>query len=677
MKRIIPLSLIALSFVNAHATELESIKVESTYITEVAKKAQKSADLADALNNQVPSIDMNRRSGISNDIILRGQKRDNISIEVDGTKVCGACPNRMDPPVSHVLASQIEDIEVIEGPYDVETFGTMSGGLKIKTKAPKKGFNSEVNLGAGSFGYYKAGATVSGGNDFIRALASVSYETSDQYKDGDGNTMAEQMELSSLPTKNLYHESTKDMAAYKKQSAMLKLFINPLENHELRLSATANRSDDVLYPNTAMDAIADDSNIYSIEYNIDDLSDVYQNLNLQYYYSEVDHPMSTIYRNQAEGVGTPMNMAMSMTNDMDSSMQGIKLKNTFMLGSHEILFGLDASERMWDGFYVNDISGAVGKASIDNSITKNMAAFAQLKKYIAGFDITMGMRFDSTEITVDDAAFQDNDYTGINANIVAKYNFSEKSNIFFGFGQAQRVPDARELYFTKYDSSTTPPTKIEIGTDDLEQTTNRQLDIGYEVKTQEMSFKIKTFYSMLSDYIYYQDLANPTGGNNRFKNIDATIYGAELNANYFPMDELELSASASYKKGQKDEALTGQTDKDLADIAPLRTKLAAVYEYMADSTATLEVQRSEKWSTYDADNGEQELDAWNILNLKVDHTFNDMVNLTVGVNNVLDETYAMSNTYKDITLIANTIDSEVVLLNEPGRYIYTNLNLKF
>jgi len=124
MKRIIPLSLMAVASIYAAEVELAPISVESTQITEVAQNAKTSADLAQVLSSKVPSIDMSRRSGIANDIFIRGQKRDNISIEVDGTKVCGACPNRMDPPTSHILASQIDEIEVIEGPYDVETFAS-------------------------------------------------------------------------------------------------------------------------------------------------------------------------------------------------------------------------------------------------------------------------------------------------------------------------------------------------------------------------------------------------------------------------------------------------------------------------------------------------------------------------------------------------------------------------
>ena len=130
MNKIIPLSLIAVASIYAAEVKLAPISVESTVITEVAQNAQTSSDLAQALSTSVPSIDMNRRSAIANDIYIRGQKRDNISVVVDGTKVCGACVNRMDPPTSHILANQIDEIEVIEGPYDVENFGTLSGGIK-------------------------------------------------------------------------------------------------------------------------------------------------------------------------------------------------------------------------------------------------------------------------------------------------------------------------------------------------------------------------------------------------------------------------------------------------------------------------------------------------------------------------------------------------------------------
>ena len=664
MKRLIPLSLVAVASLYASEVQLDTIAVESSVITEVAENAKTSGDVAQALSTKIPSIDMSRRSGIANDIFIRGQKRDNISVEVDGTKVCGACPNRMDPPTSHILASQIDEIEVIEGPYDVESFGALSGGLKITTKQPKQKLQGELNLGFGSWGYRKAGATVSGGNDVVRVLVSGSYETSDQYKDGNGDTLAKQVDNFVVANPSLagtkYKPENHDMSAYSKKSIMAKAYISTFENQELRLSVTANRSDDVLYPNSKMDAIYDDSNIYSVEYNVDNISDIYTNLNLQYYYSDVDHPMATSYRISSN------NPMMDNTNHLTTSMQGVKLKNTLQLGSHEVLIGLDGSKRTWDGDYYNTTTGVplATPKSINDSETTNMSIFTKLDKTYGNFNFTLGARYDSSEVT--HATLQSNDYSAINANIFTSYTLNKGNKIFLGLGQASRIPDARELYFTGSAGNL-------MGTPDLDKTTNQEIDLGYEAKNDIFQFKMKAFYSMLKDYIYIKKNV-PT---NAFQNIDATIYGAELSTSIYATDDITIDMGASYKIGKKDEALAGQTDTDLADITPLKGNIAINYEYMNNSIATLEVQASDKWDTVDGDNGEQEIDAWTIVNLKAKHAINKQFDFTIGINNLLDETYALSNTYADLTLLTSGGTSDIMLMNEPGRYIYTNLDFKF
>lgn len=654
MRKIIPLSLIALASLSANEVTLKEIGVEATALTEVSQNAKKSADVAEALSKSVSSIDMSRRSAIANDIFIRGQKRDNISIEIDGTKVCGACPNRMDPPVSHVLASQIEDIEVIEGPYDVETFGTMSGGLKITTKKPSAKEQGELNFGFGSWGYTKVGTTLSGGNDIVRVLFSASTESADQYEDGDGNTLAEQTALNAAMAGQHYSPQYADMKAYEKKSVNAKMFVNVAQNQELQLSFTQNESDNVLYANSGMDAIYDDSDIYSIAYNIADLTQNYKNLNLQYYYSRVQHPMSTEYRKAAIA-----EVPKSMTSELKTTMQGIKLKNELEFDGLAVLVGVDASERTWDGFYKNNLNGMVMGPSINNAVTKNIALFTKLEQSFGALDFSFGARFDNTKIT-NDGTMNEPEYDGINANLLTTYNLSQDNKVFLGLGQANRVPDGRELYFVKGGNLSGNPY--------LDQTTNQELDLGYELHNDLMKFKIKGFYSMLSDYIYLQK-----GGT--FQNIDATIYGTELDAALYATDTITLNLGASYKVGQKDEALSGQTDTDLADIAPLRATMGVSYEYMTNSYASLDVQYSAAWEDYDSDNGEQEIDAWTSINAKVKHAFNKHIDFTLGVNNIADETYAQSNTYLDLTLLAS--DTQTMLLNEPGRYIYTNLDIKF
>jgi len=134
MKKTIYLSIVCIGVLQA-TEQLEDInvvdRVDIQQVSDVGGEEIKSSDLAEALEKNSPSITIIRRSGVANDIILRGQKRDNINITVDGMKVCGACPNRMDPPTSHVMTQNIDSVEITEGPFDVEEFGTLSGKVKV------------------------------------------------------------------------------------------------------------------------------------------------------------------------------------------------------------------------------------------------------------------------------------------------------------------------------------------------------------------------------------------------------------------------------------------------------------------------------------------------------------------------------------------------------------------
>ncbi|HIC45038.1 MAG TPA: TonB-dependent receptor, partial [Sulfurimonas sp.] len=223
------------SVLMAESIEMQEVEIDEKFNTvilnDISGEELKSADLAESLTRTVPSISLVRRSGIANDIILRGQKKDNINILADGTKTYGACPNRMDPATSHILTNNIESVEVTEGPYDVENFGTLSGLIDIKTKKPSEDFEGEVNLNAGSWNYTKASATVSGGYDKLRILLSTSKESSDQYEDGNGDILSKQVQnyidKQGGDSNAAYKDQYTDLEAYEKKSFMGKLFYNP------------------------------------------------------------------------------------------------------------------------------------------------------------------------------------------------------------------------------------------------------------------------------------------------------------------------------------------------------------------------------------------------------------------------------------------------------------------
>ncbi len=673
--------LLALCAAEAHAADPElTISVDSTRLSDVSGEEVKSADVADALSKTLPGVSLVRRSGIANDVIVRGQKKDNINILIDNAKVYGACPNRMDPPTSHVLANNIEGIEVIEGPYDVENFGSLSGAVKVTTRKPAQQTQGELSFNTGSWNYQKVAASVSGGSASLRLLVSASSETSDQYRDGDGNTFYGQIEnlgLTGPATAVQYQDIYKDQPAFTKRTFMGKAFYDISENQQLKLSYTANRSDDILYPSSKMDALYDNSDIINLDYTIANLGMLSKQLDIQLYDSRVDHPMSTYYRNSAG-----LDSAEEMISALTTRAQGVKLKNTLTLSdSANLVIGIDGNRRNWDGSYekksaMNPMMAAAitGRISIDDVDTTNRALFAELEKHYSATTLKAGVRYDNTHIeTAGTMGQPDNDYSSVSANLFANYQLNDSIHLFGGIGRASRVPDARELYFL---SSMVPGNAMApqpvIGTPDLEQTINTEIDLGVEKRYENASVKAKIFYSKLTDFIYF----NSSSMANKFENVDATIRGLSLSGDYFFSDSVYVDYGYAMQVGEKGDPLSGQSDTDMAEIPPYKLNLALNYDYAADSKASIELVHAGEWSRYDSDNGEQAIDSYSIVNLKATHNFDKTFELTAGMDNALNATYAVTNTYQDLTLLADG-NGDVMLMNEPGRYVYVQGTFRF
>lgn len=665
MNRIISLSLVTTAVLFASETNtLEAISVVETanskIVKDVSSEQIKSADLAEALMKNIPSISIVRRSGIANDIILRGQKKDNINILLDDAKIYGACPNRMDPATSHVLTNNIESVKVIEGPYDVENFGTLSGLVQVKTKEPTKDLHGEINLNAGSYGYTKASATVSGGTDRFKLLVSASTERSDQYEDGNGNDFYEQQVLKGMnaipnamnpmmPATNATYINP-NQKAYEKQTVLTKGQFNIDDDQEIKLSYTANRSDNVLYPTGTMDADYDDSNIYTVGYTARNLGDFSKQLDLDYYYSDVDHPMSTRLRNSGL---TTYNTAHYKT-----SIWGTKIKNSVEVADSLVTVGLDTSVRNWRGenFRTDTTTGITTYtgSSLASTDTTNKAIFSKIEKSFGKLDLEMGARYDYTDIDSSSILKTDKKYASLNANIFGIYNADEYTKYFAGIGKSARVPDARELYTTGMGTQ---------GNSDLEDVKNYEVDLGFDKTIGNFNIRPKLFYSVLKDYIYN------TG--NKFENIDAKIYGFDVSGLYVITDNFSFDYGIAYQRGKKDEDVT---DKDLAEIPPLKVNLALNYE-QDKAKYTAEVIAVDRWDSYDDSAREQELGGYAVVNLKYTNQLHKNFSLTLGIDNIFDKTYASTNTYQDITYA--TINSERVLLNDPGRYGYVNLKYSF
>jgi iron complex outermembrane receptor protein len=254
---------------------------------------------------------------------------------------------------------------------------------------------------------------------------------------------------------------------------------------------------------------------------------------------------------------------------------------------------------------------------------------------------------------------------------LAKYKADESTKYFAGFGKSSRVPDAKELYWVGSMGNV-------IGTPNLDNTINYEFDAGMELQFENATLKAKVFYSQLEHYIdYISNNVNKMGASvNAYENVDAVIYGFDLSGSYIATDSLYFDYGMAYQRGEKDAPLKGQTGTDMPDIAPFKLNLAMNYDYDSSLALRAELIASDSWDDIDYENGEQALDSYSVVNLKATKSFGKSFEVSVGVDNVLDETYTVSNTYNDLILLS-TPNNSVMLMNEPGRYGYVNVKYRF
>lgn len=659
-------SLLSLATIAALASEpvaIQKITVEASADNKSVEademvKFSRQSDLGEMLSNTLTEITHVRNSAVGNDIILRGFRKDNLVITIDNAKVCGACPNTMDPPSMHISSAQIAAVEVQEGPFDVTQFGSLGGKINVVTKDPAKGMHGEVSATLGSFDYRKLSTTVEGGNDNVQALVGFSRETSGQYKDGEGRTLTEQTNAL-LPTAPALHPqeykaANSDMNAYDRNNFWTKIVGNISNNQKLTLSYFGDRADDVLYPRYRMDAQVDDTDMFNLKYQLSNLSDFSDVLKIEAYHSKVTHVMGTDFR---VGSGTVM------AAPVDATIQGASIENTLTVAGTKVSIGLDGSVRNWDGTS-GPKTNPTTTILLPDVDTKNIALYAKALKTIGNYDLSGGIRYDDTSINADQVLKPtaiDKDYNNLSANILAKYNYTPNTNVFIGIGQSVRVPDAKELYW---------PTAAGAH-DNLDNTKNREIDLGAEHTIGNMHIKGTAFYSDLKDYIYAQ---RTTATTTTWKNIDARIVGFDLQSDIVLNNDWRIDAGMAYQKGtKKDPSQLGQTDKDLAEIPPMKGRAALVFDNTAHYAAAEWIGASSQ--TIDSDNGEKEIGGYGIVNFKYGAQLGNGFSLSTGINNFFNRTYAVSNSYVGNEFLAD--GGVPLVLNEPGRNFYATLSYKF
>ena len=655
--------------------EVKSVKEEKNIYQEEIKLTRQ-IDLGEILSNLYPEINHIRKGFVANDINLRGFSRDNINVLVDGEKIYGACPNRMDSPIFHVSTPQVEKVVITEGPFDVKNQGSMAGVVNVKTKKPKKGLHLNAGLTAGSFQYKQGYVEVEGGSDKVKALIGYQKRYSKPYKTGEGQKITEYKHPNPI---NDYQGKYINHKILDIDNFWASVLLTPDKNNELKINTAYDNAESVFYPYLLMDAVYDRTFRISGEYKYKPL-----NIKAKIYYNKVKHDMQDKWRKSAVKWtnSTKSTRGYMMRTYAESYVKGFKIEKSHFIKGIRFDAGIDGFIRNWKAN--NKIMMLDNRGMIPNVNLKNIGIYTNAVYKIRENELNFGIRFDNTKSQADENAYgtANNNLCQqyyINCNlsktdtylsgfILDKYYIDKKSYIYTGFGHSVRMPDPQERYIA-LKRPNNPVNKPDwIGNPNLKPSKNNEIDLGTHFKKGRFTLNINGFYSKVKDYIYIvqiTSLANPTEKAMSYKNINATFYGGDINFKALLTDYIYLDIGGAYQRGKKDSG----NGKDIAEIPPLKIRGTLTFDNLK-YYGQVEIIHSFKQDKVDSTLNETPTPSYTVVNIKTAYRLKHFT-VGAGIDNIFDKFY-----YTHLSYLRNPF-SAGMKTPEPGRFIYLNLTANF
>jgi iron complex outermembrane receptor protein len=626
-------------------------------------------DVGEALGT-VEGMTRIRKGGIANDIVLRGFQHENLNVLIDGIRVEGACPNQMDPAVSQVDLSQVKEVEILKGAFDVRNQGSLGGTVNIITKDAPKGFHVTPGVSAGSFGYVSPSISASLSKGKISLVLGDAYSRSEPFRDGSGKLFTDY---------NNYRPESKTKDAFDIHNGWLKFGAVVGKNQSVDISYSRQQGGVALYPYLAMDGDHDITDQLHASYQISHLQGPLNLVRVEGYFTQIDHEMTDEFRLSSVGAPRPYSQATSAA----TSVYGVRVEADIS----DFTVGFEGYLRNWNAENAMLMAGMYRDQTYIPDVNTSVAGIYGMyhKLLLNKLDLNAGVRVDAARNDPQSATVNSNMYwayknttrlarTDVNpsANLRLAYTAREDMQLFVGVGSTVRLPDAQELYITLQ-----RPGTDWVGNPNLEPTRNTELDAGFAFLHGPFSLHPTLFYSRLNNFISLnnQVKVNPVVGvanslARSYENVEARMYGGELAFDLRLTSALVTSGGVSYTVGTKDpKPLDGIFNTNLAEMPPLKARLALRYETKLFS-AEIEGLAADAQNRVDSDLQEQPTHGYGLLNLKLG-VHRAKLNVESGIFNLLDRFY-----YESLSYLRDPFRSGIKV-PEPGRNFFLRISYAF
>ncbi|WP_371379615.1 TonB-dependent copper receptor [Sporomusa aerivorans] len=572
----------------------------------------------------IPGFSVVRQGGTGSDPVFRGLGGTRLNVLLDGTYQLGACPGRMDPTTSYVFPETYSKITVLKGPETVKYGGGDVAGTVLfereTERFDKPGVRVNSSVLAGSNGRDDEVMDITAGDakGYVRVIRTRS--NADDYTDGSGT------KVHSLYTRN----SLTGIAGWTPDADTLYEF-------------TAGTSDaEAAYAGRSMDGPKFDRNDYSFKFNKKNLSPVISNLEFKLYHSYVDHVMDN-YSLRPAGM-----MAMAM--EVDRTTNGGRLAADLVLGkSTTATVGLDYQKNEHSGR--NNMGIGYSKWSSDLTFT-NYGLFGEFKQQLdTNSRLLSGIRTDSLDVRNESSGAKAHERT-YGAFLRYEHDYANAPvTSYIGIGHAQRPADYWERRIKLF----------------LKPEKNTQLDIGWIYNSDKLKTGLSLFYADINDFIQFKNANSSTA--KTAENIDASLYGGEIDAAYTLNENWTVTATLAYVRGNND-----SNHKPLAQMPPLEGTLGLKYR-REKVEAGLLWRGVQAQTRYDLNSGTEtgydlgKSSGFGILSASVAYKANKQLTVAAGVDNLFDKNYAEFISRSGVSIPVLGI-AQSFRVNEPRRTIW-------
>lgn len=636
---------------------------------------------AAALLKRVPGANVNSNGPLSGIAQYRGLFGDRVNVNSDGATYKSACANAMDAPLSHVPTSLTETMSIKRGIASVSSgIETMGGNIVQRTRRGEFADSDDIEL---------TGKTTNGINSvnegYYASLFANIANKNHKFRLGGSREKGGNYDWDGGVNKNTSHERNAGTVGYGYRTDDL--------NHQFDFGYNYNDTHKTGTPSLPMDIIYSRGGVSTFTYQ-GMLADQYA-VNTEFQYQDIQHRMDNY---NLRGIIAPANRRQS-----NNSARGFGYKISIDIPMYDgnVLLGIDGDNIEHDAKISNPFNPAFSVNNFNDVGRDRYGFFAEWKGYVAeDWKFELGTRLNWIRMNAGDVGGTAGPFapgkagaklasnfnasthrkSDINVDVVAvmTHHFNSDLDIEIGFGRKTRSPSYQERYLWLPLNATggLADGRNYIGNIGLNPEVSYQAELGLNWHSDTAYILPRAFYRYVKDYIQGIPTQNaaalaisPTAL--EFSNIDAYIYGVDLEAGYRFLDDWKVDMLINYVRGKRDDA-----SDNLYRIAPLNGRIGVFYDtntWLA-GTELIGYHKQNKTANFNDEINTRGYFIWNLRGqYRPQFKALQGLQIGVGIENVLNESYRVHlsglnrNPVNDGTAVGEHLPG-------PGRNFYATIS---